>query len=329
MAGDNRMKIAEILLKADGEFVSGEDIAEETGISRAAVWKHIKNLRDNGYDIESVNRKGYRIISTDKDRFIPERISSDIETEFIGKNIKFFDSLDSTNTYCLEHSEELEDGSIVIAKEQTVGKGRLGRVWKSRPGDGIWMSIILKPEIPLYMSPFMTLISGAAIVEALEKFGVDAGIKWPNDIILNGKKLCGILTEMKAQVERIECIVTGMGINTYTEKFPDELKEKATSLKIEGYEINGEELIKEILTSFEKMYMPYVISGNKDKALEICRKKSVLIGKKVRVIEKGETEEVECINIDDNGNLIVKKADGTEKRIFSGEVSVRGENGYV
>lgn len=328
MARDNRAKIAEILMNSDN-FISGEEISEKLGISRAAVWKHIKTLKENGYDIESVNKVGYRLKSINNSSFSPERFLSILDTEFIGRNIKCFDSLESTNKYVLENSENLEDGSVVIAEEQTGGRGRIGKPWKSKSGEGIWMSIVLKPEIPLNKAPFITLISGAALVDAFRNMDVDAKIKWPNDIILNGKKLCGILTEMKAQVERIECITTGVGINVLTEEFPEDIRKKATSLFIEGCLTDREKIASEFMKSFERMYKAYIEKDDRKEVLDTCTENSVLIGKEIRIIERGEEKYAICNGIDVDGNLIVTDENGHRKTIFSGEVSVRGKNGYI
>lgn len=329
MSKDNRKRIIEMLSNSGEEFISGESISKELGISRAAVWKHINYLKENGYEIEAINKKGYRIVDVNSDVIIPEQITVNLDTKFVGQNIRYFHELDSTNNYAKEKFEELEDGSLVISESQTDGKGRLGKNWQSNPGEGIWMSTVLKPDIPVYKAPFLTLVAGAAILNAFRNLGVDAKIKWPNDIVLNGKKICGILTEMVAEVEKVGCVVIGMGINVNTMLFPGELSEKATSLKKEGFEVKKSDIIREIMHEFEKLYIPYIEYGSRDEIIGVCRKHSVLIGKDVYVIKKEHREKVYCMDISDDGNLIVKHVDGEIEEIISGEVSVRGQNGYI
>lgn len=329
MPKDNRKKIIELLSNSGEEFISGESISKELGITRAAVWKHINYLKENGYDIEAINKKGYRIVSMDSDIIIPEQITMNLDTKFVGQSIKYMQEVDSTNNYAKNNADTLEDGTLVITEFQSAGKGRLGKYWQSNVGEGIWMSMVLKPEIPVYKAPFLTLIAGAAILNALRNLGVDAEIKWPNDIVLNGKKICGILTEMVAEVEKVGCVVIGMGINVNTMLFPGELSEKATSLKKEGIEIKRSDIIREIVHEFEKLYIPYIEYGSRDEIIGICRKYSVLIGRDVYLLNKENREKVYCMDISDDGNLIVKHEDGDIEEIISGEVSVRGQNGYI
>lgn len=329
MSKDNRKKIIEMLSNSGEEFISGESISKELGISRAAVWKHINYLKENGYEIEAINKKGYRIVDMNSDVIIPEQVSANLDTKFVGQNIKYFHEIDSTNNYAKEKFEDLIDGTLIISEMQTAGKGRLGKNWQSNSGEGIWMSIILKPDIPVYKAPFLTLVAGAAILNAFRNLGVDAEIKWPNDIVLNGKKICGILTEMVAEVEKVGCVIIGMGINVNTMLFPGELSEKATSLKKEGIVINRIDIIREIIHEFEKFYIAYIEYGNREDIIGICRKYSVLIGKDVYLVKKEHREKVYCMDISNYGNLVVKHDDGEVEEIISGEVSVRGQNGYI
>ena len=218
-----RKKIINIILDNNREFISGEEISKQLGISRSAVWKHIKSLKEEGYNIESINKKGYRLIEKPKDLLSSQNIAHELNTEFIGSNILHFDTIDSTNTYAKKIASKEIDGTVVISEEQTLGRGRLGRVWNSKAYEGIWMSIILKPNILPYKTPFLTIIAGASIANALNNLGVNVGIKWPNDIILNGKKLCGILTELSAEIERVNYIVLGIGMNVKNLSFPSDL----------------------------------------------------------------------------------------------------------
>lgn len=324
-----REKILKFILDNEKEFISGEELSKKLGISRTAIWKHIKVLKEQGYNIESVNKKGYRLVDEPTDLLNPQNIYHNLKTKFIGKNILHFDTIGSTNDYAKKIGNELIDGSVIISEEQTKGKGRLGRVWESKAGEGIWMSIILKPDLIPNKAPFITLIAGASIVKALNILGVDAKIKWPNDIIINNKKLSGILTELSAEIGRVNYIVVGIGMNVKDDDFDEELQNKATSLYKENYKVSRVDIVKEILCQFEKLYLDYVENNDKREVLDICRKYSAIIDKEIYVIKNDERKLVNCIGINENGNLIIKNEEGKLEEIMSGEVSIRGVKGYV
>lgn len=324
-----REKILEVILDNEKEFISGEELSKKLGISRTAIWKHIRILRSQGYNIESVNKKGYRLVDEPTDLLNPQNIYRNLKTKFIGKNVLHFETIDSTNDYAKKIGNELRDGSVIISEEQTKGKGRLGRVWESKAGEGIWMSIILKPNIIPNKAPFITLIAGASIVKALNILGVDAKIKWPNDITINNKKLSGILTELYAEIERVNYIVVGIGMNVKDTDFEEELKDKATSLYKENYNVSRIDIVKEILCQFEKLYLDYIEKDDKKEVLDICRQYSAIINKEIYVIKNDQKELVDCIGINEEGNLIIKNKDGNLEEIMSGEVSIRGVKGYV
>lgn len=324
-----REKILKVILDNEKEFISGEELSKKLGISRTAIWKHIRILRSQGYNIESVNKKGYRLVDEPTDLLNPQNIYRNLKTKFIGKNVLHFETIDSTNDYAKKIGNELRDGSVIISEEQTKGKGRLGRVWESKAGEGIWMSIILKPNIIPNKAPFITLIAGASIVKALNILGVDAKIKWPNDITINNKKLSGILTELSAEIERVNYIVVGIGMNVKDTDFEEELKDKATSLYKENYNVSRIDIVKEILCQFEKLYLDYIEKDDKKEVLDICRQYSAIINKEIYVIKNDQKELVDCIGINEEGNLIIKNKDGNLEEIMSGEVSIRGVKGYV
>ena len=324
-----REKILEVILDNEKEFISGEELSKKLGISRTAIWKHIRILRSQGYNIESVNKKGYRLVDEPTDLLNPQNIYRNLKTKFIGKNVLHFETIDSTNDYAKKIGNELRDGSVIISEEQTKGKGRLGRVWESKAGEGIWISIILKPNIIPNKAPFITLIAGASIVKALNILGVDAKIKWPNDITINNKKLSGILTELSAEIERVNYIVVGIGMNVKDTDFEEELKDKATSLYKENYNVSRVDIVKEILCQFEKLYLDYIEKDDKKEVLDICRQYSAIINKEIYVIKNDQKELVDCIGINEEGNLIIKNKDGNLEEIMSGEVSIRGVKGYV
>ena len=324
-----REKILEVILDNEKEFISGEELSKKLGISRTAIWKHIRILRSQGYNIESVNKKGYRLVDEPTDLLNPQNIYRNLKTKFIGKNVLHFETIDSTNDYAKKIGNELRDGSVIISEEQTKGKGRLGRVWESKAGEGIWMSIILKPNIIPNKAPFITLIAGASIVKALNILGVDAKIKWPNDITINNKKLSGILTELSAEIERVNYIVVGIGMNVKDTDFEEELQDKATSLYKENYNVSRVDIVKEILCQFEKLYLDYIEKDDKKEVLDICRQYSAIINKEIYAIKNDQKELVDCIGINEEGNLIIKNKDGNLEEIMSGEVSIRGVKGYV
>lgn len=324
-----RDKIIEVILDSGDDFVSGEELSKKLGISRTAIWKHINILRREGYDIESVNKKGYRLISSPKDLLSPQNIYHNLKTDIIGKNIIHLESVDSTNDYLKNIANDIEEGTVVISEEQTKGKGRLGRNWQSKSREGIWMSIVLKPEIVPYKAPFITLIAGVAIVKALNNLQVPAKIKWPNDIIINNKKLSGILTELSAEIERINYVVVGIGMNVKNLDFDKELEEKATSLYKENYCLSRVEVVSQVLYEFEKLYKDYIEDNYKEETLKICREYSAIINKDIYIIKGDEKELVRCIDISNEGNLIVRDSDNNEQEILSGEVSIRGVKGYV
>lgn len=324
-----RSKIIGMILDNEKDFMSGEEISKKLGISRSAVWKHIKALKEEGYDIESVNKKGYRLKEKPMDLLSSQNINHELKTKFIGKNIIHFETIDSTNTYSKSIAMKEPEGTVVISEEQTKGRGRLGRIWDSKAHEGIWMSIILKPDILPYKSTFLTIIAGASIAKALNDLGIKVGIKWPNDIILNGKKLCGILTELSAEIERINYIVLGIGMNVKNKDFPSDIENIATSLYKEGYEISRVDIVRCILCELEKNYIRYIVDGDKKSIIDIYKKYSVVLNKNIYIIKNEEKELVNCIDINLDGNLIVKRSDGSIDEIISGEVSVRGENGYV
>lgn len=318
-------------LKNSDDFVSGEKISQEFNMTRSGIWKYINMLKEEGYIIESIPRKGYRIISS-PDILTLQEIENNLSTEFIGRNIYYYDTMDSTNKEAKRIASLEDEGTIVISEEQTDGKGRLGRNWVSPKGKGIWMSIILKPDVEPVKVGAITLLGAASVFKGLKKMNIVSEIKWPNDILISEKKVCGILTEMSAELNMINHLIMGIGINVNLDEvdIPDELKEKATSIKIEQKkEIDRKLLLANILNEFEKLYIAFKDDGNVSKAIEICRENSVSIGREVRVIRGREERIGKALDINDRGELIVEFDDGKTESIFAGEVSVRGVNGYI
>lgn len=324
--------ILKLFKESNDTFISGEKISKELGVSRAAIWKYINQLKAEGYCFESSSKKGYLLVSS-PDILTAEEITDKLQTTFIGRNLKHFDTIDSTNIKAKELAGLGEkDGTVIISEEQTSGRGRLGRHWISPKYKGIWMSIILKPEInPMYASR-VTLIAAAAVYRAALQSGIKTLIKWPNDIVINNKKVCGILTEMSAELNKIHYLVIGLGINVNTEEtdFPDELKTTATSLRIsKGIVIDRKTLVADILNNFELLYNEFIKEHSIRTSIQICRENSVLLGKEVRIINGSMEIKAKALDINDEGELIIEHKDGKIEVIFSGEVSMRGLYGYI
>src|SRR6056297_1639751 len=219
------------ILKENKDYISGEKISNILNVSRTAVWKNINNLKEKGYKIDSISRKGYKLISS-PDILTYEEITPYLKTENIGKNILYFDTIDSTNKKAKGIAETSPDGTVVISKEQTAGRGRLGRNWSSPKGSSLLISILLKPEIDPSKVSNITLVGAVALVKTLEDLGIEGLIKWPNDIIINGKKIAGILTEMSAEINQVNYIIMGIGVNLFvkTEEFHEDISHKAGSI---------------------------------------------------------------------------------------------------
>lgn len=316
-----KQRILDILKSADG-YISGEDISTETGISRAAVWKHIKSLKNMGYEIDSVTNRGYRLVSS-PDLITAEGITAGLNTEFIGRRLFIYDETDSTNERAKASGEA--DGSVFIAEVQNHGKGSRGRGWVSPRGTGIWHSILLKPDISPTEVSQITLVAGLSVCRAI---GMGSKIKWPNDIVIGTKKVCGILTEMSAEVDMVNYVVCGIGINVNTESFDREIEHRATSMYIEsGEKQTRNEIIARELNYFEYYYKKF-LTGGLGAILDEYKENCVTIGRDVTVIYKKETVTGKAVDIDENGALVVETENGII-RVTSGEVSVRGIYGYV
>ncbi|MBU5676277.1 biotin--[acetyl-CoA-carboxylase] ligase [Alkaliphilus sp. MSJ-5] len=325
-----RSKILEELYINKGNYISGEVLRTKLGVSRTAIWKHINALKEEGYNIETIPRKGYMLLEM-KDKLLPKEIEALISNNAIGQQIVYFDSIDSTNSYAKKEANKLKDGTVILSEEQLLGRGRRGRNWSSPKGTGIWMSLVLKPNIPPTEGVKMTQIAAAAVCKSIRELtGLNALIKWPNDIVINGKKICGILTEMAGELNEVNYIIVGIGINVNTDGFSCELKEKATSLFIEGgKKIDRRELVVNILKNFEALYNIYIKDLNLDETLVIVKNYSAILGKEIKIIQGNLEKKARAIDINNEGLLLVQMDDGSKELISSGEVSIRGENGYI
>ena len=324
---------AEILatLRESEGYVSGQQLCEKLGVSRTAVWKVIEQLKNEGYKIEAVRNRGYHLEESPDVLSGPE-IESLLTTEWAGRNVLYFDMTDSTNIQAKKLGEgDGSHGDLVVADCQYAGKGRRGRGWQSPAGESIYMSILLRPQFPPEKAPMLTLVMALSIAEAVgEVTGTDIKIKWPNDLVLNGKKICGILTEMSAEIDYINHVVIGAGINVNQEEYPEELKVTATSLLIEtGEHLRRAEMIAASMERFEQYYGEFVNSGNLSLLQEKYNSLLVNCGREVRILEPGHEYNGYALGISETGELLVRKEDGTIAEVFAGEVSVRGIYGYV
>ncbi len=311
-------KIIELFKKCTNSHVSGEELSKKLGVSRTSIWKHMENLRKLGYDIEATPHLGYRLLET-PDKFLPHEISWELGTKLIGKMIHSFKSTKSTNDLAYKMAEEgAAEGTCVFAEEQTKGKGRMSRLWVSEKG-GIYVSIILKPKMLPSETPKITLVAAVAVANALRRStGLDFLIKWPNDIYINGKKACGILTEMKAEQDTTQFLIIGIGVNVNQDK--KHLPPHATSVSLElGKQIFKVDLAKKILKEIEKQYLLFKKQGFKPIKTE-WRDLSAVLGKRVKITSLKGVIEGQAQDIDDTGALVVRLDNGFLEKIFAGDV---------
>ncbi len=324
-----KAEILAMLRESDG-YVSGQELCNKFGVSRTAIWKAINQLKDMGYEIEAVPNKGYHLVSA-PDVMNEAEIKSLLHTEWAGQELFCFDEIDSTNTKAKELAEQgYPSGTLIVADRQIAGRGRRGRSWDSPAGIGIFMTLLLKPDINPNNASMLTLVTALATAQAISDVtGAEAKIKWPNDIVINGKKVCGILTEMSAQFDYINHIVIGIGINVHNESFPEEIRETASSLLLEsGKRIHRADLIARFLERFEAGYAIFLQTEDLEGLMEDYNALLVNIQKQVRILDPKEPFEGKAIGITKRGELIVDTWE-SRKLVSSGEVSVRGIYGYV
>ncbi len=358
-----KSEILKLLREAD-DYVSGQELCDRFDVSRTAIWKVINQLKEEGYSIEAVRNKGYHIVSS-PDLLNKEEIESHVGSKKIGCHVVSLESTDSTNVQAKILAEQgCHHGTVVVADQQINGKGRRGRAWESPKGTGIFMSLVLRPTFAPSQAPMLTLVMAYSVVNGIKRYmegmdNIDVQIKWPNDIVVNGKKVCGILTEMSTEIDYINYVVIGVGINANMESFPEEIQEVATSLKLEleaaehqikqaaehqikqetEHQINQESqvesrvhrarLIGYILEEFEVQYEKFCLAGNLSFLQEAYNKSLVNRDRQVRVLEPANEYEALALGIDERGELIVRCIDGEVKKVYAGEVSVRGIYGYV
>lgn len=321
------------LLRESKDYVSGQQLCETFGVSRTAVWKVMNQLKEEGYEVEAVRNRGYRIVGS-ADVMTQEELESllDGRTKWAGQHVVYSDEIDSTNIKAKQLGEEgASHGTLIVADMQTAGRGRRGRGWDSPSGSSIYMSIMLRPKFPPVKAPMLTIVMAYSVARALRTCtGLDVQIKWPNDIILNGKKIVGILTEMSTEIDYINHVVIGVGINVNTETFPEEIADKATSLRIEIGEVQKRApIVAEIMSEFEKCYEEFEKQEDLSFIQEEYNKLLVNCGKDVCILGAKESYQAHALGINETGELIVRREDGSKETVYAGEVSVRGVYGYV
>lgn len=322
MQSSVKHKLLDVFSRADGDFVSGQALADHIGCSRTAVWKHIESLRQEGFVLEAVRNKGYRITAK-PDKVSENELLIGLTTKRLGKQIVFKESVESTQKEAHKIAEEAVEGTLVIAEEQKAGRGRLTRVFHSPKHTGIWMSLILKPDLALYKAPQFTLIAAVAVAEAIrDTAGVTPEIKWPNDLLINGKKITGILTELQADSDRIHSIIIGIGVNVNQQSFPEELSGIATSLAIEkGETVPRAQLVQAILKNLERYYEEYMENGFA--AIKVkWESLAVSIGRHITARTANGSIRGKALGITDEGVLKLEDEHGVIHSIYSADIEL-------
>lgn len=328
---DTRKKLITLLSNHEGGYISGQRLSEELQISRSAIWKHMKALEKDGFEIEAVSRKGYRIVSA------PNEMSSSsiqwgLETEWLGKKVIFEKQTDSTQKIAhMLANEGASHGTVVVADEQLQGRGRLSRPWYSKKGKGIWMSIILRPDMEPYRAPQLTLLTAVATSNMLKQTAkIPVQIKWPNDIYIHDRKLAGILTEMQGEQDRIEYVIIGIGmnINHSHADFPEDVENKATSLKIESEkEWKREPFIQALLKELEQLYALYMKEGF-EPIKEMWEQSAYKLGEIITIHTSQHQWVGRLIGLHHDGALIVEDKDKKTHRIYSGEIDWKKDGAH-
>ena len=325
-----KAEVLKMLREADG-YVSGQQICDRFGVSRTAVWKVIRRLQEEGYQVEAVRNKGYRIVDS-PDVMTKEELESLMKTRWAGRNIVYFTETDSTNLRIKQLGDEgAPEGTLAVADFQSAGRGRRGRSWDSPAGSSIYMSVLLRPRTAPDRAPMLTLVMACSVAEGImDCEDVEVQIKWPNDIIINGRKLVGILTEMSTQIDYINHVTVGVGINVNMTEFPEEIRATATSLRLEtGHVVRRAPLIAAVTARLEKNYEVFLQTEDMSGLMEKYSSLLVNRGKEVMVLGAKEQYRAYAVGINNTGELIVRREDGTEEAVYAGEVSVRGVYGYV
>jgi len=322
--GNSAELVLAFLAEAGDEFVSGEAISGKLGLSRAAVWKHVESLRGQGYRVDAVPARGYRLAAV-PDRLTPLELRPLLNTHDVGRELHWFEEIGSTNDQAKELAVEgAEHGEVVVAEAQTSGRGRRGRVWSSPPRRNLYLSVVLRPDLPPARAAELTLVASVAVCDALRHAGVEAGIKWPNDLLVSGRKIAGILTELAADPDRVQWVVIGIGVNVNTraEDFPEDLRGEATSILLErGVPAPRALFAAACLTALEEWLDRHAEDGF-EVVREAWRERSVTLGKRVSVLADDREVVGVAEDIDPQGALLVRDGDGEVHRFLAGDVTL-------
>jgi len=319
-------EILQLLREHSSTFLSGEEISRRLKVTRTAVWKRIQRLRTLGYEIEASTRLGYRLIRS-PDLLTPSEVKPLLTTKWMGKTIHYFHSIDSTNSKAYQLAiQDAEEGEVVIAELQVKGRGRLGRYWFSPAFLNLYLSVILRPQIPPHQASLITLMAAVATANAIEKYsGLLPLIKWPNDILIRDRKVAGLLNEIHSEMDRIHFVILGIGVNLNMDgkMFSKEIRGVATSLKREmGQTISRKAFLQSLLEELESWYEIFLKEGGAP-VLKAWRDRAKIEGKRVRVTSFGETLSGVAVDIDSDGAMILETKDGKRKRIVAGDVEYR------
>jgi BirA family biotin operon repressor/biotin-[acetyl-CoA-carboxylase] ligase len=310
------------VLKDAAEPISGEKLAARLGLSRAAVWKRVHRLKEQGYVIEGSPRRGYRLLAV-PDKLLPAEVLADLQTRFFTGPLYHFDILDSTNDLAKDMAAQgAPEGALVVAEAQTGGRGRLGREWDSPSEVGLYVSLVLRPMLPPMELPQITLTTAVAVVRAVLRVAkVAPGIKWPNDLLLHGKKLGGVLTEMETESDRIRHVVVGLGLNVNNPEFPPSLSGTATSLSLAlGGRFSRVELLRAWLEEFDLLYGRF-LNQEFGEILEEWKRFAVTLGQVVTVRQGPREISGLALDVAPDGALLLQTAGGEVVRVASGEIT--------
>ena len=320
-------QVLRLLRKNPSGFVSGQEISRHLEVTRTAVWKRVKSLRHMGYEVEASRRLGYRLVRS-PDVLTPSEILPILRTKWIGKRVRYFRTVDSTNSEAYRLAlMGAKEGEIVLAESQEKGRGRVGRQWFSPAFLNLYLSVILRPNIPPHRASLLTLMAAVATADAIEEYaGLHPTIKWPNDILLNGRKIAGLLNEIHSETDRIHFVVLGIGVNLNVDRqrFPQMIRDRATSLKEEmGQKIARKAFLAILLESLEKWYGIFPKDGGAS-VLNAWRDRAQIAGKQVKISSFDEVIVGRALDVDSEGALLVQMRNGQRKRIVAGDVDYRG-----
>ncbi|HOR13927.1 MAG TPA: biotin--[acetyl-CoA-carboxylase] ligase [Clostridia bacterium] len=319
-----RESILRMLYEHNGEYISGEYISKQLGITRAAVWKHIQCLQKEGNTIEAATRKGYRLAGS-QEAFRPAFIKPQLKTKRLGCELIYVETLASTNLLARELMQQgCKHGTVIIAEQQLKGRGRLGRSWVNEKGKDICMSIVLKPRLETQYAPIFTLATALGIHKLTADLGLTPSIKWPNDVLISEKKFCGILLEMQSNANEVDHIIVGIGLNVNTLLFPDELVNFATSLALEGScQLNRSKIAAELLNSLEPLYDACEHEKNFTLLLNEYKERCSTLGRQIEVTGLSSTLVGVAEGIDFSGRLLLRTEDDQVHAISAGDVTLR------